>query len=129
MDTVIISPPKYYEVNGQVTPVICASGQHTVGANRTVVAAITGKRVRIMGLQGCAESIAGYGSIQFRDASGGTFISSLIYLYQADKPSPQFWPIVDSGYGIETAAGNGLYIDVAVNTVNLNVFYIAYTPS
>lgn len=128
----IVDPTRVFEVKTasggtETCKLLCAGAQHTVGANRTVVPAVAGKIVRVMGMTGSAEIVTGYGSVLFRNGSGGASLTSLIYLYQVGQSPPLFWPITDSGY-FETTTGNGLFIDVAVNTVNLNVFYIAYTP-
>jgi hypothetical protein len=124
----IISPPKVYEVNGQVTPVLSAPIQATVGSDRQIIAAISGKRIRFMGFMACAEdATTNFASLKFKNGSGGTAFTHTIPCW-AFPTSPQAGlPIVDSGY-FETTAGVGLYADIGAVTVNMTVFYIAYTP-
>ena len=128
-DPLRVSPPKYYEVNGEVCKVLSNSQVHTVGANRTILAAISGRIIRVMGL--ClAPSVSNFAlgatpSIEVKNGSGG---ASLMLLASPNGLNGSFLlPIVDSGY-CETTSGVGLFTDVNGTNAFLTVFYITYAP-
>jgi hypothetical protein len=122
----ISSPIGVYEINGQRCQVYTAHINNIVANNVQVVAAVTGKRIRVMGWFSQSFAVA-TGSLQFKDGSGGTFLTSAFYSPLYTTGDMLIMPIVDCGY-FETTAGTGLFVDVATNTMVLNVQYITYTP-
>lgn len=123
-----ISPPQYYSVNGQTCKLLPAVLSASAVANNTaVVSAITGKIIRFMGFSGCAEHATSYGSIRFKDGSGGTFKTHTIPLLPFPSTPQAGLPVIDPGY-FETTVGVGLYCDIAGQPANATIFYIAYTP-
>jgi hypothetical protein len=122
-----IDPVRVFEIKGQVYQLYTAALAFTVANNQSVVAAITGKRIRVMGMSAFSDNGAGGGStIALLDASGGTV------LYRANVNTglaqpPHQLPVINSGY-FETTAGNGLFLNGTVAAGSINVFYIAYTP-
>jgi len=121
----MIDPTRIFEVNGQVCLLSCATSVPTVANNQTVVAAVSGKRIRGMGLTAQSNVDAAIAGIALKSASGG----SIIYQFYAPPrlSSPEHLPIAACGY-FETNTGEGLYVDVSTNVAILNVFYIIYTP-
>lgn len=119
-----IDPVKKYQINGVACPVRSAYLSAAVANNQSLVAAVTGSRIRVMGL--LVQSLnAGGSQIGLKDASGG---STLLYIAApAITVGPTFIPIVDSGY-VETTAGNGLFLDCSTHEANVTVFYITYQP-
>lgn len=96
----------------------------TVGANRTVITAVTGKVLLVLSMT-LSSAAAGVSLVSFKDGSGGTF------LLQTSIPSnalaPVQWPPSELGY-MKTTAGVGLFADLATNNAYLNGTYIEYTP-
>jgi hypothetical protein len=126
---VIISPPKVYEVNGEVCPVRSSVVSSVIANNVVVVAAATGRRVRLMGLMGFANTAAGLSQILFKDGSGGAYITNGILLDINTKPTlGLIMPIVDSGY-CESSTGNALCVDILSASAAFTVFYIDYKVS
>lgn len=106
----------------EVCTVLCAAANHTVGSDRTVVTAVTGKRIRVMGWSIYTGSNAsGY---NFKSNSGGTII------FRGSKSLNtivDFAPINETGY-FETSTGHGLFVDIATAAADINIYYITYTP-
>jgi len=124
-----IFPAKLYEgIGGEVTkllsaPVVVAGATN----NQQVIAAVTGKIIRVMGLIGWNDG-AGVGRPVFKNGSGGTNLCYGIHVAPNTVQNEMPLPIVDSGY-FETTAGTGLFCDVpTANSIALNIFYIVYTP-
>jgi hypothetical protein len=120
----IISPPQVYEVKGEVTKVLCSTNAYGTGNNQSIVTAVSGKIIRVMGFTSSGTTVH---SIGLKSNSGGT----VLYAHYADTTIdgiPYLLPITDSGY-FETTVSHGLFADItSANAVNLNVFYITYTP-
>lgn len=109
-----------------VVPILTAPVNLPVGNNRTVVLAVTGKKIKILGWE--AQSVAGTaGSLLLKDASGGSTIIQTRFVPIATNGLVDRQPIFEGGYG-ETTAGNGLYADVATADINMTLYYIAYQP-
>lgn len=126
----VIDPVRLYvnHLNGgaEVCKVLCAPVPLTVANNQLIVAAVTGKRIRIIGFSYQSKA-AGAASFLLRSGSGGAVIHEL--LTQAGTGSPPIlFPKDDGGGYCETASGTGLYADNAGNLASLNVYYITYTP-
>jgi len=125
--SVIISPPKVYEVNGVVAPLqtiqIIAAGATN---NQTVIAAVTGSHIRVMGWR-CQANGAAISSINFKDGSGGT-IKSIFNAPPNTNGDVDFLPVIDAGY-FDCSLSTGLFVDIGTATGALiTVFYIVYTP-
>lgn len=122
---VAVNPIKYYEINGQVCQVYCAPLAFTVANNQTVLAAITGKKIRVMGLDGYSDG-AGGSVVALLDGSGGTVLYRAGFA-AAITQAPKLLPIAHSGY-FETTVSTGLFLNAITTAGAINVFYVAYTP-
>lgn len=121
-----IDPPRLFEMNGVVLPVLTAGLGITAGTNQQVIAATSGKRIRVMGW--IAQGDGGIGTYLFKSNSGGTQLTGGLYCPNgATAGLHHFFPITNSGY-FETSTGHGLFADVATATINFTIFYISYTP-
>jgi hypothetical protein len=112
-------------MKGQVYQLYCAPLAFTVANNQTILAAITGKRIRVMGLDGYSDA-AGGSVVAILDGSGGTVLYRAGFS-SAITQTPKGLPITDSGY-FETSTGVGLFMNAITTAGAINVFYIAYTP-
>lgn len=127
----IVDPIRKYQIkpanaaSGQVCTLLSKPFGLGVGNDQQVIAAITGKRIRIMGLMVQADG-AGNPYIGFQTGAAGARILGAFYPSIVTLP-PFLLPITDSGYA-ETIAGDGLYADVGVAAVTGSVFYVAYVP-
>jgi hypothetical protein len=122
-----VSPPKIYEVNGQVCKVKSKFVEIVAGAgSTTIITAITGQIIRVMGVLVSSAGAAGAGAFVLQDGSGGT---SLLTTSTPDttKLPGLLLPIVDSGY-FETTVSVGLYGVAAAANQYANIFYITYAP-
>lgn len=115
-----------YETPSGIATIQCAPLTPGVGNNQAVILAISGTRFRVMGwtAQG---STAAMGAILFKSASAGTALTTTMYIQGNANIVIERQDIHEGGY-FETLTGEGLYVDVTVAAVNLNVFYITYTP-
>jgi hypothetical protein len=121
-----IDPIRVFQIKGHVSPLKNSSLIHTVGANRQVVAAVTGQRIRVMGwlAQSTGAAVSNFG---LKSASGGTFILAGVVVPMITNGVIDKLPIVETGY-CETNTGEGLFVDVITSDLSLNLFYITYTP-
>lgn len=120
-----VNPIAKYEFPSGVSKILAATGAFTAGSDRQVVAAVTGKRHRIMGwIAQTAGATAG--SVTMKDSTGGTGMVGPFFAPINTLP-PWSQPIEDSGY-YETTTSGGIFVDIATATVNLTVFYVTYTP-
>lgn len=124
----IISPPQIYEVNSEVTPVKTAVVTAAVALNQSIIAAITGKRIRVMGLLGFGNATSNVSQIVFKNGTGGSLLTNGIILDNrtVSTKSPVL-PVINSGY-FETDTGVGLFADVYDVAAAVTVFYIEYKP-
>ena len=120
----IVSPPKYYEVNGQVTPVIGFGKDFAVGNNQQVIAAVTGKIIRVMGFS-LQSTTAVNSLIYLKNGSGGGMFH-IQWTPASNQPIVPF-DVCDGGY-FECSVSTGLYTDVVTAAGIVNVNYIVYTP-
>lgn len=118
-----IDPIRRFEIKGQVCPLLCLSIGLPVGNNQLLITAVSGQRIRVMGLTYSSDA-AGSG-IAFRNGSAGSVIYRL-YTPPIYTPMGEL-RLADSGY-FETSTGIGLYADFTAAAASLNVFYITYTP-
>ena len=128
-DPLRVSPPKYYEVNLQVCKVLTFADVVVVGANRTLITAVAGRIIRVMGLA-LAPSVTNFAlgatpSLQVKNGSGGA--SLLLLAIPNGLNGSSLLPITDSGY-CETSSGVGLFTDVNGTNAFVTVFYITYAP-
>lgn len=107
--------------------VLCAQfATGSTAANQVVMTAITGMRIRIMGL--CYQTSSGAnGVIELLNGSGGPVLYGPYLAPPNTTGILEKLPIVDSGY-FETSTGVGLYFTGGTAAVNMNVFYVVYTP-
>jgi len=128
---VSVDPLRVFQVkpanaaSGQVCPLLAKPFGLGVGNDQQVIAAITGQRIRIMGLIAQADG-AGNPYIGFQTGAAGARILGAFYPSIVTLP-PFILPITQSGYA-ETSTGDGLYADVGVAAVTGTIFYIAYIP-
>lgn len=121
-----LNPPKYYQVGGDVSPLLTAVGEIAVGNNNALVSAVSGKRIRIMGF--VAQATAGtVGYLYLKSASGGSIIWTRTTYPASTNGDVLLIPVINSGY-CETNTGEGLYIDVYTTAIGINLQYITYTP-
>jgi hypothetical protein len=116
-------PIRIYEINGEVCKLECKAVSVVVSSNATVIAAITGRKIRVMGF--VIQGDGGVSKITFKDGSGGATLFGPITVSSSATPSQLAIGIVNSGY-FETSSGVGLFADVVTTAANMNVFYIDY---
>lgn len=121
-----IDAVRRFEVGGQVCTVATAVLQLDPGANQVAVAAVSGKRVRIMGLVGQSNTTT-LSQCGFHDGSGGSYLLPDFY-YPINTADIFVLPFIDSGY-CETSTGTGLYITVQTAAIKMALQYILWTPS
>lgn len=125
-DFELVNPIKKYVVNGETATltsvVLNALG---VGTNQQIVAAVAGKRIRLMGY--IVQSNTGVsGQLGLRDGNAGAYIVPNIY-FPINTAPVEHLPVIDAGY-TETSTGIGLFADVITAAVNALIHYIIYTP-
>jgi hypothetical protein len=123
-DNLIIDPTKVFEINGEVCPVKSKYVGFAPGANQTAIAAVTGKRLRVMGFFSTT-SAAGNPTLALLNGSGGTVLFAATL--QANTVRPTELPLVESGY-FETSTGVGLFATTTTANLDLTLFYVEYTP-
>lgn len=126
----MIDPTRIYQIKGEVSKVLCASGGNTVGVNRTIVTGITGKLIRVMGwiITPVTTALPANNSyFSLKSASGGTVIMNAMGLLAGVGGNDKL-PIVDCGYAETLATGDGLFMDIVGSDLYWNIFYITYTP-
>jgi|LakMenE18May11ns_1017448.scaffolds.fasta_scaffold9869298_2 hypothetical protein len=119
-------PIRLYEINGEVCTVQCATLAAPLALNQTLVPAVTGKRIRVMGWIAQSGG-AVVGAFGLKNGATGAYIMFLKRVPAITDGLIEKLPIVDCGY-METSTGTALGLDVTDAAVNLTVFYIEYTP-
>lgn len=129
MDILTIDPVRIFEIKGNVCKLLNAAGSATVGSNRTVLTAISGKIIRVMGWKVTSAGSAAGTYFTLLSASGGTTILNGVGVPPNNGASIQTETgiITSSGY-CETVVGEGLYMNVGGADIYYNIFYLAYTP-
>lgn len=122
----VANPLRYFNVNGEACPLECAYLAAGVAANQQVVAARSGKKIRIMGWK-MQSSTGAVGAFTFISNSGGAQLHATLSPPPTTNGDSDFLPICETGY-METSTGHGLFVTVATAAVSVNVFFIAYTP-
>jgi hypothetical protein len=124
--TFLISFPnaRYKNTKDGVLPVKSVNLGLSTGNDQTVIAAVTGKRIRVMGYK-IQSATSSPGAYAFKSGSGGTVLEG------GYSPSNNGLPLVmipwDAGY-FETATGLGLFADIVTHGASIQVYYIEYTP-
>jgi len=119
-----LNPLAFYETTKEACPVLNKFVSLAVGANQTVVAAVTGQRIRVMGILAQSNNAAS-GTLSLLDGSGGTALFT--YPLPTNAQPAMFLPIANTGY-METTTSTGLFATVTTQAIIANVFYIVYTP-
>lgn len=123
---IFADPTRYFEVNGEKCPLLCAPVTLAAANAQLVIAAVTAKRIRVMGFD-AQSTTAANAALNFDSGSGGTLIWGPVNLPLSTSGILIEKPVINSGY-FETATGVGLYADVATTGAFVNVYYITYTP-
>lgn len=118
-------PTRIYEIRGEVCKLKTAAVSVAVGNNETVIAAITGRAIRVMGFT--IQGDGGVSKVTFKNGSGGAALFGPITAASSTTPDQFIVPIVASGY-FETSSGTGLFADISTTAANINVFYLDYAP-
>lgn len=120
----ILDPTRVFEVQGEVCELKTAMVILAIGNNQEVIAAVSGKQIRVMGL--ClAANTATQPGVVLRDGNGGTI--KVAITPPANTNPPFLWPIVDSGY-FSLTVSTKLSADITTAAANIHVHYIEYTP-
>lgn len=120
-----VSPPQYFQVNRQTYKMETAAASHTVGTNRTQIAAVTGYIHRIMGWNLQAASSTSFSGFIFKD--GNVTTKHLGYAPPCTDGAFFTLDVIDSGY-FETTVSTALTVDVTDAGLIANVYYISYKP-
>ena len=123
-----IDPKKYYQRLGRHSEKLelkTAVGTLSTGNNNQLVAAVSGKVIRVMGFDVQSDTST-QGILEFIDGSGGNFLYIPITC-PASTSAPFGRPINDTGY-FETTSGTGLFADCVTAAVNVHVWYVEFTP-
>lgn len=109
----------------EVLPVQYISDSQAAAGNKTTVAAVTGKRIKVIGMQ--AQSVAALGQLTFFSASTAGLLLWNGYLPDGAVCQPLVLPINPLGY-FETVTGEALIARAITSTQVWNLQYITYTP-
>ena len=122
---IIIDPIRRFLIDGDVCEMQSVMLVQVVAANQSVVAAVTGKRIRVFYQKLVANAAGTNPAVTLLSGSGGTV------LYANTIPALTVGcdelPYDDSGH-FETATSTGLFTTVATATANIFIKYITYTP-
>lgn len=117
------SPAKYFENSKDgVIPEQYVVNFTAAGTNKTLIAAVTGKRIRILSAVISAANVAGYILLQ----SGTTAGKSILYFYHLGT-MPVVLPYNASGWG-ETLTGEAVIFSAQTAEQVITATYIVYTP-
>ena len=126
MALIVVDPRRVFEVKGQVCPLTQAVSNLAIGADQVVVAAVSGRRIRVMGW--LIQSATGVvGTFNFKSGVGGPGIIGVFGAPPITAGVIDKLPIIDPGYA-ECAVTTALVVDIALAAVNINLFFIAYPP-
>lgn len=104
-------------------------GTFGVANNQALVAALTSPDQIILVVGWIAQgSGAAVGTFQLKSASGGTTIMAPLMVPSNAAGACDKLPINESGYGMATTAGQGLFVDITGAGINLTIFYKSYVP-
>lgn len=123
-----IDPLKFFQRLGRHSeelPLKTAVVELSTGNNQSIVSAVSGKRIRVMGFDAQSNTTT-QGELEFIDGSGGSAL--YMSLYCPPSSSPPFQKDISfTGY-FETSTGTGLFADCVTAAVNVTVYYVEYTP-
>lgn len=124
MASITVDPLRKYQINGEVSQLMCYPLIENVPTTRVAVAGVAGKRHRIMGV-----------TWQSTTTSQGLVVltsDSVILMGRIYAPPVTAGPFVlnitDSGYA-ETSTGGEITLEVYNFNVEGSLFYITYTPT
>lgn len=125
-----IDPTKYfvYKKNGNLEDCPIKTAQVNaiaVATNQQIVAAVTGKKIRVVG--GTMYSNGAASAVNFIDGSGGAGLKALfVPANTVSHPNVLIAPEINEQF--ETSAGVGLFANNSAVLVICTVNYIEYTP-
>lgn len=122
----IVDPSRKYELPTGVAPVLGVPLTTTIANNQQVIAGVSGKKIKVMGLLAQSNG-ATLGFFSLKSASGGTVIFGPFAPPSNTTGTYLQLDIADVGY-CETNVGEGLFVDVSTAVVILFVNYLVYTP-
>lgn len=126
MSKIILDPIRLLETPSGIAKVQSAAVALSVANNQTIVPAVTGARIRVMGWK--AHGTTGTaGTMLLKSASGGATISPTLPIPANTTFPADILPLSLTGY-CETVAGEGLFADVTGAAISLFLWYITYTP-
>lgn len=116
-----VSPPQYYEIKGQVYPLLNKQGGVAAGATTKLLSDVPGYYYIIMGmiLQSNAAA-AGILDI-YDDTAAGTLWFS--YTTPVNTLPPFYFPICDTGY-FRSSASKGVTTGATTNNQKYTFFYL-----
>lgn len=109
----------------EVLPVLYKSDTVAAAANKTTISAVTGKRIKVIGMQ--AMSIAALGQLTFFSASTAGALLWDGYPPDGAVAGITILPLNPLGY-FETVAGEALIARAVTANQMWNLQYITYTP-
>jgi hypothetical protein len=122
----VVDPTRTFEIKGQVCPIqFKFTDSPVMGAEAVLIAAQSGKRIRVMGGVFTTDDPKNIGLLQLGDGAGANWIFG--YWPPIRGTQPFILPISDTGY-FETSTGNALYVFCTTNSCVYSLFYIVYTP-
>lgn len=98
----------------------------TVANNQQIVAAVSGKRIRVYSWLIQSQG-AGISGVAFLSASGGTLLMNAVAPSNAAVPANDKLPFCLPGY-FETITGEGLFCNIGTTASYVFLDYIVYTP-
>jgi hypothetical protein len=117
-----VSPIQYFEIKGQVYPLLSKTLNAAAGNNNEVIPASSGNIHRIMGLSTARSGAGGVGIQDFKSNNAARVQT----LYLESQKNTILFPITDSGY-FETVVSESLTVDLGSDGY-INVYYITYKP-
>ena len=125
MTALTIAPNKFFEfAKDGVCEVSTLYTSSAVSANNLLVAAVTGKKVKVVSLTAQTDNAA-RGVLKFLSASGGTLLWGGFMPTNAQDPY-KLDPNILGWF--ETKTGEGLYSTIELQPVFYSIQYIVYTP-
>jgi len=116
---------RLFQAKGEITPINSAGGTLPVANNQTVVAAVAGYNIRVVGWIAQSDSAAAVSDFTLKDGSGGAIKHALLSV--PALPGVHNLPISYGGY-FECTTNTALVIDVTTSALRITVFYVLYLP-
>lgn len=121
----VVDPIRLYQVGQELCTLQSVMLIQTATTNAIAIAAVTGKKIRVMGFSFTANAAGTNPGIVLKDGSGGT--TKYAVTIPALTVGEHARPVIDAGY-FDTTVSTGLFFDVITSTANLFINYITYTP-